>query len=326
MFNLSHDAVMFVLEKQEFFHQPVMPDEVIDALNLKPGGIYVDCTIGGGGHGREILNLTGPDGMLVGLDRDPRAIEQAGISLAEYGSRAKLFNENFVNLPQVLNIIQCREVDGILYDLGVSSAQLDNPGRGFSYHEDGPLDMRMDPSTPVSAKDLVNNLSARELADIFWRYGEERWAKRIAGFIVAGRERCQIETTGQLAGIIKDAIPARARRSGPHPAKRSFQALRIAVNGELDILANALKGAVPFLKLAGRICVLSFHSLEDRIVKETFKEMSAGCKCPPGLPICMCEKGGGLKIITRRPLVPSEEEISRNPRSRSAKLRVAEKL
>lgn len=323
---LPDNAVMFVLEKREFFHQPVMPGEVINALNLKLGGIYVDCTVGGGGHGREILSLTGPDGFLVGLDRDPRAVKQAGINLEEYNGRFKLFSENFVNLPRVLNILQCNKVDGILYDLGVSSAQLDNPGRGFSYQQDGPLDMRMDPSTPVSAKDLVNNLSAGELADIFWRFGEERWAKRIAGFIVSARERCQIDTTGELAGIIRDAVPARARRAGPHPAKRSFQALRIAVNGELDILAKALKEAVFFLKPAGRICVISFHSLEDRIVKEVFKEMSAGCKCPPGLPVCMCKKEGELKIITKRPLAPSGEEMNNNPRSRSAKLRVAEKL
>jgi 16S rRNA (cytosine1402-N4)-methyltransferase len=323
---LYNYAVISVLDRRGFIHQPVMPGEVIKALNLKPGGVYVDCTIGGGGHGWRILNLTGPDGFLVGLDRDPHAVEQAGINLAEYSGRFKLFNENFVNLPRVLNILKCYKVDGILYDLGVSSAQLDNPGRGFSYHEDGPLDMRMDPSTPVSAKDLVNNLSAEELADIFWRFGEERWAKRIASFIASARERCQIDTTGQLAGIIKDAIPARARRTGPHPAKRCFQALRIAVNGELDILANALKEAVSFLKPAGRICVISFHSLEDRIVKEVFKEMSAGCNCPPGIPVCMCKKAEELKIINKRPLTPSEEEIKNNPRSRSAKLRVAEKL
>ncbi len=311
---------------RQYGHRPVMLDEVLQALNLKPGGVYVDCTVGGGGHGREILRLTAPDGVLIGLDRDPFALRQAAASLAEYGTRAMLLNENFLNLPRVLETLRICAVDGLLYDLGVSSFQLDDPQRGFSYQADGPLDMRMDPAGPVSAKDLVNELSAEELADIFWRYGEERWAKRIATFIAAERERRHIETTGQLAEIIKKAIPARARRSGPHPARRCFQALRIAVNRELDALARSLKEAVPFLKLGGRICVLSFHSLEDRLVKETFREMAVGCKCPPGLPACVCGQGGSLRIITRRPLVPSPEEIARNPRARSARLRVAEKV
>lgn len=314
-------------KERNCFHRPVMLAEVIKALNLKSGGVYVDCTVGGGGHSREILKLTAPDGILIGLDQDPFALRQAKNYLAEYQERARLFNENFVNLPQLLKNLQIQEVNGLLYDLGASSRQLDDPGRGFSYLADVPLDMRMDPTGPVSARDLVNALSAQELADIFWRYGEERWAKRIAALIVAERERRRIETTGQLVAIIKRAIPARARRGGPHPAKRTFQALRIVVNRELDVLAQSLKGAIPFLKTGGRICVLSFHSLEDRIVKKTFQDMSAGsCKCPPGLPVCVCGRGGSLQIITRRPLTPAPEEIASNPRARSARLRVAEKV
>lgn len=314
-------------KEKNFFHRPVMLAEVIKALNLKSGGVYVDCTVGGGGHSREILRLTAPDGMLIGLDQDPFALERAKRYLVEYRGRTRLFNENFVNLPQLLENLQIRVVDGLLYDLGVSSWQLNDPGRGFSYQADAPLDMRMDPTGPVSARDLVNTLSAEELADIFWRYGEERWAKRIAARIVAERERQSIETTGQLVATIKKAIPARARRSGPHPAKRTFQALRIAVNRELDVLAQSLKEAVSFLKTGGRICVLSFHSLEDRIVKETFQEMATGiCKCPPGLPVCVCGRSGSLKVITRRPLKPAPEEIASNPRARSARLRVAEKV
>ncbi|MEW6424862.1 MAG: 16S rRNA (cytosine(1402)-N(4))-methyltransferase RsmH [Bacillota bacterium] len=313
-------------QEHNSFHRPVMLAEVLAALCLRPGGVYVDCTVGGGGHAREILRLTDPDGVLIGLDRDPLAVRQAEAHLAEYGGRARLFNENFVNLPRVLEDLQIREVDGLLYDLGVSSAQLDDPERGFSYMADGPLDMRMDPAGPVSAKDLVNRLPADELADIFRRYGEERWAERIAVLIAAERKRRPIETTGRLAEIIKRAIPARARRSGPHPAKRSFQALRIAVNQELDVLAGSLKEAVAYLKAGGRICVLSFHSLEDRIVKATFQELSARCKCPPDLPACVCGRKGSLKIITRRPLTPQPAEVECNPRARSARLRVAEKL
>ncbi len=312
-------------QEQNLFHQPVMLPEVLSVLSLKPGGVYVDCTVGGGGHAREILRLTAPDGLLIGLDRDPLAIRQARTQLAEYGARARLINENFVNLPLILEKLQIRKVDGLLYDLGVSSFQLTDPGRGFSYLADGPLDMRMDPAGPVSARDLVNQLSAAELADIIWRYGEERWAKRIAAAIAAERERRPIETTGRLAEIIKKAVPAPARRRGPHPAKRTFQALRIAVNRELDVLAKAWKEAVSFLKPGGRICIISFHSLEDRIAKETFRELAAGCKCPPGMPVCVCGRPGVLKVLTRRPLFPSPEEIEGNPRARSARLRAAEK-
>ena len=300
--------------------------EVLQALNLKPGGTYVDCTVGGGGHSREILRLTAPDGVLIGLDRDPLAIRRAERELAEFGGRARLIYENFVNLPRVLEGLGISQVDGLLYDLGVSSLQLDDPGRGFSYMADGPLDMRMDPAGPVTAADLVNGLEEKELAEIIFRYGEERWARRIASFIAAERKRRPIESTGRLVEIIKMAVPAGARRTGPHPAKRTFQALRIAVNGELEELAGALKEAVVFLKPEGRICVLSFHSLEDRIVKETFRELAGTCRCPPGAPVCGCRKEGVLRVLTRRPVLPSPGEVERNPRARSARLRVAERL
>lgn len=310
----------------ESVHQPVMLAEVLQALNLKPGGTYVDCTVGGGGHSREILRLTAPDGVLIGLDRDPLAIRRAERELAEFGGRARLIYENFVNLPRVLEGLGISQVDGLLYDLGVSSLQLDDPGRGFSYMADGPLDMRMDPAGPVTAADLVNGLEEKELAEIIFRYGEERWARRIASFIAAERKRRPIESTGRLVEIIKMAVPAGARRTGPHPAKRTFQALRIAVNGELEELAGALKEAVVFLKPEGRICVLSFHSLEDRIVKETFRELAGTCRCPPGAPVCGCRKEGVLRVLTRRPVLPSPGEVERNPRARSARLRVAERL
>lgn len=310
----------------ELAHQPVMLDEVLQALNLKPGGVFVDCTVGGGGHGREILRLTAPDGVLIGLDRDPVAIRQAESALAEFAGRVRLFHENFVNLPRVLEGLGVRQVDGILYDLGVSSLQLDDPGRGFSYMADGPLDMRMNPADLLTAADLVNGLDEKELAEILFRYGEERWAGRIASFIAAERKRRPIESTGRLVEIIKMAVPARARRSGPHPAKRTFQALRIAVNRELEGLAGSLKEAVGFLRPKGRICVLSFHSLEDRIVKETFRELTGACRCPPGLPACVCGEKGILRVLTRRPLLPSSDEVERNPRARSARLRVAERI
>lgn len=313
-------------EQQRSFHPPVMMEEVLSSLLLKPGGSYVDCTLGGGGHSRKILELTFPDGRLTGLDRDPFALEYARKYLEKYQDRITLIKSDFVFLPQVLNQLGITSVDGILYDLGVSLAQLDNPERGFSYQFDGPLDMRMDPGEPVNAKDLVNELSETELADLIRRYGEESWAKRIAAFIVQERRYKTIQTTGELVNIIKKAIPARSRRRGPHPAKRTFQALRIAVNQELDKLGKSLREAVPFLKAGGRICVISFHSLEDRIVKKTFKEISSACTCPPDFPYCICERKACLRIIRPSPITPTNIELEKNPRSRSAKLRVAEKI
>jgi len=309
-----------------FFHQPVMLEEVLASLKPKPGGIYVDCTVGGGGHSREVLRLTAPGGCLIGLDRDPYALEHARQYLADYRQRATLVKENFIRLPQVLKELGITAVDGILYDLGVSSAQLETAQRGFSYMTDGPLDMRMDPEEPVTARQLVNNLPEAELANLIWRYGEERWAKRIAAFIVREREYGSIETTGHLVNVIKQAIPARGRRQGPHPAKRTFQALRIAVNRELDVLAQALKEAVAFLKPEGRLCVITFHSLEDRIVKESFRKMAASCTCPPDFPVCVCSSRARLRLVAPHFLTPPAMEVERNPRSRSARLRVAEKV
>lgn len=312
--------------KQKFYHEPVMLKEVLASLKPKPGGIYVDCTVGAGGHSLLILRLTSPDGFLVGLDRDPYAIECANQNLSDYKHRLALVRENFFHLPKVLKGLGITTIDGVLYDLGVSSIQLEAAERGFSYKLDGPLDMRMNPEDPANARELINNLSEAELADIFWSYGEERWAKRIASFIVHERQHCLIETTCHLADVVKRAIPAYARRRGPHPAKRAFQALRIAVNRELDILKQSLKDAVSFLKIGGRICVITFHSLEDRIVKVAFKEMATSCICPPDFPVCVCSGRSQLRIATPSFYTPSQEEVEYNPRSRSAKLRVAEKI
>ncbi|MCL6634538.1 MAG: 16S rRNA (cytosine(1402)-N(4))-methyltransferase RsmH [Peptococcaceae bacterium] len=309
----------------EFAHLPVMPGEVLEGLRLKRGGIYVDCTLGGAGHSAAILERTGPDGVLVALDRDAEAIAAAAKKLEKYSGRFFLIKENFTALGEVLKKLRLDRVDGVLFDLGVSSYQLDNPARGFSYRHDAPLDMRMDPAGGPTAADLLNRLPREELARIIRDYGEERWAGRIASFIVEERERRPFATTAQLVEIIKRAVPAAARREGPHPARRTFQALRIAVNDELGILAGAIRGAVSALRPGGRICVLTFHSLEDRIVKDLFRELSLSCTCPKDFPACVCGRKREIRIVTRKPVLPSAGEISANPRSRSAKLRVAEK-
>ncbi len=284
----------------------------------------MDCTVGGGGHARLLLENTGPGVRLVGLDRDPEALEAAARNLAPFTGRFQLARSNFADLAGVLDGMHIDEADGFLFDLGVSSYQLDNPARGFSYMHDAPLDMRMDPAGPVTAKDLVNKLPEPELVSLISTYGEERWAARIAGYITRAREARTINTTVELAQIIKQAIPAAARREGPHPAKRTFQALRIAVNNELDILSGAFREAVDRLKPGGRICVISFHSLEDRITKETFNSLADPCRCPRKLP-CTCGLKPQLKLITRRPVTGGEQELAVNPRARSAKLRVGEK-
>lgn len=309
-----------------FSHTPVLLEEVMDGLKLFSGGVYVDCTAGGGGHSEEILKRTAPDGKVIALDQDPDALEAVSGRLKHYGHRIRIERSNFVQLNQVLTRLGVDGVDGILFDLGVSSYQLDNPRRGFSYMEDAPLDMRMNPDQPETAAHLVQKASPRELTEIIKKYGEEKWASRIAGFIAREREKRPIETTGRLVEIIKAAVPAGARRKGPHPAKRTFQALRIAVNHELEILQDALRGAVEALHPGGRICVISFHSLEDRIVKETFKELVNPCTCPPDFPHCICGRKPVLKQVTRRPITPTEKELENNPRSRSARLRVAEKI
>ncbi|MFZ5899372.1 MAG: 16S rRNA (cytosine(1402)-N(4))-methyltransferase RsmH [Bacillota bacterium] len=309
-----------------FSHQPVMLEEVIEALNVRPGGIYVDCTLGGAGHSLAILQKMSRKGLLVGLDQDPAALQAATARLAGFAGQVRLVKANFSEISRVLDNLGVKGVDGVLFDLGVSSPQLDVRERGFSYQLDGPLDMRMDPEMTVTAADVVNKLPEDELARIIRDYGEERWARRIAAAIVEERRKERISTTARLADIVRRAIPAAARRSGPHPARRTFQALRIAVNNELSVLNAALTQAVKALNPGGRIAVLSYHSLEDRIVKEVFRDFSRSCICPPGLPECRCYRKPLLKVLTSRPLTPSKDEVAQNPRSRSAKLRVAEKL
>ncbi|MTI81415.1 MAG: 16S rRNA (cytosine(1402)-N(4))-methyltransferase RsmH [Firmicutes bacterium] len=310
----------------DFFHVPVLRDEVLKNLKLKSGGIYVDCTLGGAGHSREILERTTPSGRLIGIDQDPQALKAAREKLEQFGERVITVQSNFSRLSAVLQELNISEVDGVLFDLGVSSPQLDNPERGFSYMHDAPLDMRMSPENPLAAKELINELPASELSSIISEYGEERWASRIAKFIVEEREKKPLTTTLELVEVIKKAIPAGARRTGPHPAKRTFQAIRIAVNKELDILKDSFGQALEVLRPGGRLCVITFHSLEDRITKEVFKYMAKDCVCPPELPVCKCDKKKEVKIITRKPVTASEEELEQNPRARSAKLRVAEKI
>ena len=309
----------------DFEHKPVLLTEVIDELEIKENGIYVDCTIGGAGHSQEIVKQLGPQGQLIGIDQDQAAIKAAGETLSEAQAKIKLVRNNFSNLKLVLNDLEIDAVDGFLFDLGVSSHQLDEPERGFSYRYDAPLDMRMDQRQNKTAADIVNNYNKHQLTEIISEYGEENWAQRIAQFIVNYRQDNKIETTFDLVEIIKNAIPASARRSGGHPAKRTFQALRIAVNNELGIIETAIQDAVDRLKVGGRICVISFHSLEDRIVKHTFKDLARDCICPPKLPVCGCDEKAEIKIINKSAITASEEELDENYRARSAKLRVAEK-
>jgi len=311
-------------KKIPFAHLPVLPAEVLKGLNPGVKGIFVDCTVGGGGHARLLLENTGSNVQLVGLDQDPEALQAAAENLAPFADRFTLARSNFAGLAKVLDELHIDAIDGFLFDLGVSSYQLDNPARGFSYMHDAPLDMRMDPAGPVTAKHLVNSLPETELASVIREYGEERWAARIAKYIIRAREARDINTTFELVEVIKQAIPAAARREGPHPAKRTFQALRIAVNNELGILSGAFREAVARLKPGGRICVISFHSLEDRITKETFAALANPCQCPPKLP-CACGLKPELKLVTRRPVTAGERELTANPRARSAKLRVGEK-
>lgn len=310
----------------EFKHQSVLLEEVIHYLDIKPAGVYIDATIGGAGHASRIADRMNNQGLLIGIDQDQTAIQAAEERLANVNPRVKLFRSNFAAIPDILQDLEVKEVDGVLFDLGVSSPQFDQDERGFSYKNEAPLDMRMDQSQPFSAAHLVNTATVEDLTRIIGEYGEERWAKRIAVFIDRQRREKEIKTTSELSEIIKQAIPASARRTGPHPARRTFQALRIAVNNELEVLEKALEETIPLLKQGGRIVVISFHSLEDRIVKNIFAKGAKGCQCPKELPICQCNNQPQLKILTKKPVVPTPDEIKINSRARSSKLRSAEKL
>lgn len=310
----------------EFHHVSVLLDECIDNLNIKPDGVYVDCTMGGAGHSKEIVKRLSKDGLFIGFDQDINAINTAKERLSEYSDRVKFVHSNFQNLKDELEKIGVYKVDGVLADLGVSSHQLDEADRGFSYMQDAPLDMRMDIRCSFSAYDVVNTYSEAELSKIIKDYGEDNWAKRIAKFIVEERKEKSIETTGELVEIIKKAIPKKARIDGPHPAKRTFQAIRIEVNNELGVITEMIDDAASIMNEEGRICIITFHSLEDRIVKNAFRDLATDCICPPHIPICQCDKEALVKVITRKPILPTDKEIEENPRSRSAKLRVAERI
>ena len=309
----------------EFKHVSVLLNECLDALNIKDDGIYVDCTLGGAGHSSHILQRLSKDGLLVGIDQDTDALKAAGERLKEYENK-KLVHNNFHNIDSILEELEIPKVDGILMDLGVSSYQLDEGERGFSYMKDAPLDMRMNRDREFSAYDVVNSYSMEDLWRIIRDYGEEKFAKRVAEFIVNRREEKPIETTLELVDIIKAAIPAKARREGPHPAKRTFQAIRIEVNGELEILNKAIEDGVNRLNKGGRMAIITFHSLEDRIVKLKFRELANPCTCPKEFPICVCGKKPLVELISRKAIEPSKEEVEENPRSRSAKLRVIERF
>jgi len=307
-------------------HIPIMVNEVIDYLGCSPGKTYVDGTLGGGGHAQAILRLVGPSGFLVGIDRDPDAILWTGNALHKFQSNMQLFNDNFTRLPQILSQAGRKGVDGILLDLGLSLYQLEASGRGFSFMRDEPLDMRMNPEDHHSAEDMVNSFPEKDLVDILVRYGEEVWAKRIVKAIVRARRTAKITSSLRLADIVKEAIPAKHRPKRIHPATRTFQALRIAVNHELESLETFLDHAAGLLNPGGRLCVLSFHSLEDRIVKQRFRALARGCDCPPDFPVCVCGKRPSVEILTKRPVIPGPAELASNPMARSAKLRAVERL
>lgn len=310
----------------EFSHVTVLLSETVDCLNIKPNGVYVDGTLGGGGHSELILTRLGEEGRLIGVDQDVDAHAAAGERLKRFGQKFVPVHSNFVNISEIVQTLNLEGIDGMIMDLGVSSYQLDEADRGFSYMNDGALDMRMNRDAKTSAWHIVNEYSEKELYEIIRDYGEEKWASRIAKFIIQARGNGEIKTTFELVDIIKAAIPAKARQDGPHPAKRTFQAIRIEVNNELGIIEKAIQDGVSALNKGGRMGIITFHSLEDRIVKQTFKALSTGCTCPPEFPVCQCGGKAVVKLITRKPILPSDEEIEVNPRSRSAKLRVVQKL
>ena len=309
----------------EFYHVSVLLDECIEGLNIRPDGIYVDGTLGGAGHSSQIAKrLT--TGRLIGIDRDPVALKAAGERLAPYGDRVTLVHSNFCEIASVLEDLGIDGVDGILLDLGVSSPQLDDGQRGFSYMADAPLDMRMNNEDSLSADTVVNTWPQEELKRILYEYGEERYAPQIAAAICRRRENAPIRTTLELVDVIRSAIPPAALREKQHPAKRSFQAIRIAVNDELGSVEKVMKDAIPCLNPGGRLAIITFHSLEDRIVKNGMANAAKGCTCPPNFPVCVCGKKPKVKLINRKPIVSGDEELQRNPRARSAKLRVCEKI
>ncbi|CAG7605658.1 Ribosomal RNA small subunit methyltransferase H [Paenibacillus solanacearum] len=315
-----------------FHHITVLKEEAVHGLHIKPDGVYVDCTLGGAGHSLLVANQLNEDGLLIAFDQDDAALANAQERLAPVADRVKLVRSNFRFLERELSRIPRAmkdgkpQVDGVLFDLGVSSPQLDEADRGFSYNQDAELDMRMDQTAPLTARDIVNDWSEQEIAEILFKYSEEKFSRRIAAHIAAAREKKPIETTAELAELIKQAIPAAARRTGPHPAKRSFQALRIAVNDELGAFEEALEQTIRCLAPGGRASVITFHSLEDRICKQTFNKYVARCTCPPDFPMCVCGNKGIVKLVNRKPIEAGADELEANPRARSAKLRIAEKL
>ncbi len=314
-----------IQEDLSYGHRPVLLEECLEALHIRPDGVYVDGTLGRAGHSLEIAKrLT--TGRLIGIDRDETAIAAAQERLRDYMDHVTLVHSNFDRIGEILEELNIPGADGMLFDLGVSSPQLDDAQRGFSYMHDAPLDMRMDRTAPLDARQVVNEWSYEELRRILYDFGEERYAPAIAKGICRARETAPIETTLQLVDVIKSAMPPQALREKQHPAKRSFQAIRIAVNGELDALPPMLNAGCQHLNPGGRLAVISFHSLEDRIIKKTMQELATGCTCPPNFPVCVCGKKPKMKLISRKPIVPGERELTENPRARSAKLRVAEKL
>ncbi len=309
----------------EFKHRSVLLEETVNGLNIKPDGIYVDGTLGGGGHAYEICRRLGDKGSIIGIDQDEAAIEAAGIRLKDFGEKVTIVRSNYCEMKSVLQGLGIDKVDGIVLDLGVSSYQLDTAERGFSYREDAPLDMRMDRRQTMTARDIVNDYSEKDLYRVIRDYGEDKFAKNIAKHIVIEREKRSIETTGQLTEIIRGAIPMKFQKKSGHPAKRTFQAIRIELNRELDVLKNSLDDMIDLLNPGGRLCIITFHSLEDRIVKSAFKKNEDPCTCPKDFPVCVCGKVSKGSILTRKPILPGPEEMEENSRSKSAKLRIFER-
>ena len=309
----------------EFEHRSVLLEETVNGLNVKPDGIYVDGTLGGGGHAYEICRRLGAKGSIVGIDQDAAAIEAAGVRLKDFGEKVTIVRSNYRDMKSQLQKLGIDKVDGIVLDLGVSSYQLDTAERGFSYREDAPLDMRMDTRQTLTARDIVNDYGEQELYHIIRDYGEDKFARNIAKHIVAARKKAPIETTGQLVEIIRQSIPMKFQKMSGHPAKRTFQAIRIELNHELEVLKDSLDDMIDLLNPGGRICIITFHSLEDRIVKAAFRKNENPCTCPSDFPVCVCGKVSKGSIITRKPILPSEEEMETNSRSKSAKLRIFER-